>query len=92
MGLFSRKKPISIKVSVFIENDGGVFYAHAPSLPGLHVEGETREEVEAAVGDAVTAYLLSLMKRNDPLPIGSIVPVMPNADTYTVTQSLPALA
>ena len=89
---FFKKPDIVIKVTVFIEQDNGVFYAHSPTMPGLHVEGETEQEVEKHVEDAVVAYLISLIKHNDPLPIAEVVSEIPHARSYTFTQHLPTYA
>lgn len=89
---FLRRRKIVFRVSVYIEQDHGVYYAHSPTMPGLHVEGDTEEEVKRYVEDAVSAYLLSLIKHNDPLPIAEVISEMPNAQTYTFIQHLPTYA
>src|SRR6185369_1000960 len=63
----------TIKVSLrfFVEPDGKEFYAYCPELKGLHVGGSTEEEAVQNAKEAATAYLISLMKHNDPLPLGS---------------------
>ena len=93
------RKPFTFKVTltVLIEKDGDVFYAYSPTLPGLHVEGETEEQVKATVEDAAIAYLESLIKHDDPLPIGSpevtaAARPAPPTKAYTFTQALPTYA
>ena len=87
------RKKITVRVTVFIEKDEDVFYAYSPTMPGLHVEGETEAEVKKNVKDAAVAYLHSLIKHNDPLPIGATITTQPpRAEEYTFTQYLPAAA
>ena len=54
-----------------------VFYEHAPegghvalvrALPGCHTQGETLEEAERNVKEAVALYLESLLARGEPIP------------------------
>ncbi|MBM3189677.1 MAG: type II toxin-antitoxin system HicB family antitoxin [Chloroflexi bacterium] len=58
------------ELSVIIEPDGDGFHAYSPSLPGLHTCGETEEETLENVRNAALAYLESMIKHGDPLPIG----------------------
>lgn len=88
----SKKNEIIVQVSVYVEQDGDVFYAYSPTMPGLHVEGNSEAEVKKYVEDAVVAYLSSLIKHNDPLPVGTIVREVPTAQMYTFTGHLPAYA
>jgi predicted RNase H-like HicB family nuclease len=65
------RKMLRVKFSVVVERDGDSFYAHCPGLKGLHVDGVTEEE---AVNNAVSAAMLfveSMIRRDDPLPIGA---------------------
>jgi len=92
LNFFRKRSEITVRVTVFIENDEGVFYAYSPTMPGLHVEGETEDEVKQNVKDATVAYLISLIKHNDPLPIGTTVKEFPRARPYIFTESIPAYA
>lgn len=71
MGLF--KKKLSFTIIVVIESDDGRFHAFCPSLKGLHVEGTTEEEACQNAIDAAIAYLKSLIKHGDPIPLGVMV-------------------
>ena len=62
--------PIEFKVRVIIEHDGDGFHAYCPALKGLHTCGDTPEEVLSNAKDAAIAYLRSLIKHGDPIPIG----------------------
>jgi len=58
-----------MKFRVFIEQDeDGVFVAQCPRLPGCTSQGETREEAEANIKDAIAGYLISLKKHGEPIP------------------------
>jgi predicted RNase H-like HicB family nuclease len=88
---FRSKPKILVEVSVYIEKDGDVFYAFSPTLPGLHVEGETEEEVIQNAKDAAFAYLVSLIKHKEPLPISRVITEIPiNAKVHSFIQQIPA--
>lgn len=54
---------------VLIEQDeDGMFVAQCPSLPGCVSQGKTRDEAIANVKDAISGYLESLRKHNEPIP------------------------
>ena len=54
---------------VLIEQDeDGAFVAECPSLPGCVSQGRTRNEAVANIKDAITGYLESLRKHNEPIP------------------------
>lgn len=57
------------KVELMIERDGEGFHAFCPVLPGLHVGGDTEDEVLEFAKDAVIAYLQSMIKHGEALPI-----------------------
>lgn len=41
----------------------------APLLKGLHIDGETPEAALENAKEAVVAYLISLIKHKDPIPL-----------------------
>ncbi len=54
---------------IFIEQDeDGVFVAECPSLPGCVSQGKTRGEAVENIKDAITGYIQSLKKHNEPVP------------------------
>jgi predicted RNase H-like HicB family nuclease len=59
-----------LKVTVIVEPDGEGFHAYCPALPGLHVGGDTEEEGLENAREAIVAYIASLLKHNEPVPIG----------------------
>ncbi len=58
-----------MKFRVIIQQDeDGAFVAECPSLPGCISQGKTREEALDNIRDAITGYLESLKKHNEPIP------------------------
>lgn len=55
--------------SVFYEAawEGG-YVAFVPALPGCHTQGETLEETEQNIREAIEVYLESLMVHGEPIP------------------------
>jgi antitoxin HicB len=62
-----RKKILSFSVYYEAAGDGG-FVAIVPALPGCHTQGETLEETERNVHEAIELYLESLAAHGEPLP------------------------
>ncbi len=58
-----------MKYRIIIEQDEeGVFVAECPSLPGCVSQGKTRQEALDNIKDAISGYLESLKKHNEPIP------------------------
>lgn len=64
---------IEFRVEVVVEPDEAGFHAYCPALKGLHVGGATVEEALGNAKDAAIAYLRSLIKHGDPIPVGIVV-------------------
>jgi len=62
-----QKKTYSYSVYYESESEGG-FVAIVPALPGYHTQGETLEEAERNVREAIELYLESLTAHGEPLP------------------------
>jgi len=71
--MFGRK--FVFNVDILIEQDGDGYHAFCPALKGLHVDGDTVEEVKQNAKDAVEAYLLSLKKHGDPIPLAELLKI-----------------
>jgi antitoxin HicB len=57
-----------ISFSVFYEEDPeGGYVALVPALPGCHTQGESLEEAEANVKEAIALYLESLAAHGEPI-------------------------
>jgi predicted RNase H-like HicB family nuclease len=61
------KKAHSYSVYYEAVADGG-FVAIVPALPGCHTQGETLEEAEINIREAIELYLESLIAHGEPLP------------------------
>ena len=46
------------------------FWAEVEELPGCFASGETLDELESDVRDAIETYLLALAARGEPIPEG----------------------
>lgn len=49
------------------EHDGG-YHACCPALPGCHAQGDTLDEADANIRDALRLYLRSLRAHGERLP------------------------
>ena len=55
--------------SVLYEADpNGGYVAFAPSLPGCHTQGDTLEEAEKNIAEAIELYLECLVADKEPIP------------------------
>jgi predicted RNase H-like HicB family nuclease len=54
---------------LFEPAEEGGFTATCPALPGLVTEGDTLEEARSMAQDAIRAYLESLRKDRQPIPL-----------------------
>src|ERR1022692_3939881 len=61
----------TLSYSVFYEqaSEGG-YVAFVPTLPGCHTQGETLEETESNVKEAIALYLDSLATHGEAIPEG----------------------
>jgi predicted RNase H-like HicB family nuclease len=58
-----------VKFRVTIEQDeGGVFVAECPVLPGCISQGKTRDEAMTNIRDSIQGYIESLKKHGEPIP------------------------
>ena len=64
-----RRVPTTFSCSVFYEQapEGG-YAAFVPVLPGCHTQGETLEETEQNVKEAIAVYLESLAAHGEAIP------------------------
>ena len=71
------KKQIGFQVEIIVEPDGDEYHAYCPALKGLHACGATVKEALSNARDAATAYIESLIKHGDPIPVGVVIDVSP---------------
>lgn len=58
-----------MKLRILIQQDeDGMFIATCPTLPGCISQGHTRGEARANIIDAITGYVESLKKHDEPVP------------------------
>jgi predicted RNase H-like HicB family nuclease len=59
--------------AVIIERSGTGYGAYAPELPGVGVVGDTLDEVERLIREAIALHLQSLREHGEPIPEPSAV-------------------
>jgi predicted RNase H-like HicB family nuclease len=52
------------------QEDGGGYWAEVEELPGCHASGETLDEVEKDVKDAIESHIAALRAVGKPIPEG----------------------
>ncbi len=58
-----------MRFRIFIKQDeDGIFTSEVPELPGCISQGKTREDAVANIKDAISGYLVSLKKHDEPIP------------------------
>jgi len=70
MGVMKRRSPKTLSYSVFYEHapEGG-YVASVPALPGCHTQGESLEEAERNIKEAIDVYLASLAAHGETIPV-----------------------
>jgi predicted RNase H-like HicB family nuclease len=68
--MIANQATTTFRVQIIIEPDDSEFHAYCPALKGLHVSGKTEAEALRNAKDAAIAYLTSLIKHKDAIPIG----------------------
>lgn len=62
----------NMKFRIVIEQDeDGKFVGSCPTLPGCWSQGDTCDEARRYVADAIKAYVASLRKQRDPIPVSA---------------------
>jgi predicted RNase H-like HicB family nuclease len=64
---------LSSEYLVVIEQEGDSWGAYCPDLPGVGVVGESREEVERLIREAIRLHLEALRESGEPIPAPSAV-------------------
>ncbi len=81
-----------IAVTIFTEKYEDGCYAYAPALKGLHVGGETEEEVLAIARDGIIWYLESMIEHGEPFPEGKYLKVKKLSEPKTKEVSVLCLS
>lgn len=66
------EKDLVVRLDIVVEPDEDEFHAYCPALKGLHTSGKTEEEAVNNAKDAALAYLESLIKHREPIPVGCL--------------------
>ncbi len=53
---------------VYEKQPDGTYVVSVPALPGCHTEGQTFEEAQEMVKDAIQGYIASLVKHGEQIP------------------------
>ena len=69
----TRVKELNFVVDIIIEPDGNGFYAHSQALPGLMMDGDTKEEALQSARDGAIGLLQLMIKDGDPIPLSIII-------------------
>lgn len=64
----SHKQLLSFSV-IYEEAPEGGYIARVPALPGCHTQGETIEETEENIKEAISLYLESLENHKQSIPL-----------------------
>lgn len=67
------KATLEFKLTIAVEPDENGFHAFVPAFKGLHTCGDTEQEAIKNASDAAAAYIESLIKHKDPIPVGVIL-------------------
>jgi predicted RNase H-like HicB family nuclease len=58
---------------VIIEREGDNWGAYCPDLPGVGVTGETREDVDQLIREAIVFHLEGLRDTGQPIPVPAAI-------------------
>lgn len=64
---YHMKKTFSYSVFYKEAPEGG-YVAFVPALPGCHTQGETLEDAEVNIKEAIELYLEDILDRGEPVP------------------------
>jgi predicted RNase H-like HicB family nuclease len=76
---------VKFRVKVIVEKDDPGYHAFAPSLPGLHMPGDSIQEAKENAKEAIALMLKAMIEDGDPISIDLAVPFKQNL--YEDTQS-----
>lgn len=68
---YSWRKGVPTEYTVVYEEGPTSWGAYVPDVPGELVAGDTREEIERLIADAVAFHLDGLLEEGLPIPISS---------------------
>lgn len=53
---------------IILQDEGGMFVAECPTLPGCVSQGKTRAQARKNIAEAIEGYIESLKKHKEPIP------------------------
>lgn len=62
-----------LKFEIIVEEDGDRLWGRCEALKGFHVDGKDMEELERNAVEALQAYIASLKRHDEEIPVGCIV-------------------
>jgi predicted RNase H-like HicB family nuclease len=71
---------MAFAITVFVKKDTVGYYAFVPGLKGLHTDGDTPEEAANHAADAAQAYIESMIKHGEAIPIQQVIEYEKNAE------------
>ena len=71
MSVSKALKTMRFTLCILVEPDGDEYHAYCPALPGLHTAGATVDEALSNAREAASAYIESLLKHGEPIPLGA---------------------
>ncbi len=84
-------KSLRFKVRIVVEKDDPGYHAYAPSLPGLHMPGDTRKEALDNAKEAAGLMLKAMIEDGDSIPIDVVIPRKENIVPNLPNQIFPSL-
>ena len=78
---------IQFAFTIVVEPDGDSCHAYCPAFPGLHTDGDTRDAACDNSADAAMAYIESLLKHHEPIPVDVLVHHPSQPDAYVCRQT-----
>jgi predicted RNase H-like HicB family nuclease len=67
---------IQVQISVIIEKDEDGYYAYCPQLEGCQTQGDTLEEVQENIKEAIELYLSTLSEEEKKLRLSQEIQSM----------------
>jgi predicted RNase H-like HicB family nuclease len=68
-----KTKELKFRVPIIIEPDSKGYFAHSPALPGLMMDGDTKEEALQNARDGAIGLLQLMINDGDPIPLNIII-------------------
>jgi predicted RNase H-like HicB family nuclease len=67
-------KSLKFQIRIIVETDDPGYHAYAPSLPGLHMPGDTQQEALDNAKEAAVLMLKCMIEDGTSIPIDVVIP------------------